>query len=428
MGRLGALVLGSCLILANINGVAEVSSAWNPAIALPFFLLMLIITMFAWSNRYALLYISFLGSIVIQLHVSYVIPVVSSLLVLLFARVNRRKNGGIFLGEHELFFTLAVNFVVWSLPIWDQIFGTGNFGRLIHHFVSKPIDEVGFGRSARMMAYHLFPRAPWNGAHELISFTQNSEMSALWLILPALVLAFLAWASIKHDPQLRTAVWGIAIMVFAAFVSIARLTGTSVPYMYGWVRIIAAVFWGTFALVGFRIFLLYFQKSHNAFHKVLIISAVATLGISTFMSYNRPMIQKNWMNAVTYLTPFALALVPSGEQVGIVTTDYLIGIGDGIVLQYEMNNRHVRRNGNSFDGADAVAARYGAQRVGLGSAIIEVGTILGPSAKDFVTGGFIPIAGYDLKSGRALGPEINDESDDVIYLMSRQIPSVNVGQ
>ena len=426
--RLSALILGSCLILAHINGVTEVSSAWNPAIAIPFFMLMLIITMFAWSNRYALVWISLLGSIVIQLHVSYVIPVLSTLLVLLIARSNQKKDGGVFFSTRELSFTFGINFVVWCLPIWDQFFGSGNFGKILHHFVSEPEDQVGFGRSSRMIAYHLLPRAPWNGAHELTSFTQNSEVSALWLFLPVFVFLFLVWAVRRHEPQLRVAVLTIAIILVAAFISIAKLTGTAFPYMFAWVRIIAAVFWGTTLYTGIRMSTRCFQMSRNVIQKVLVASAVTTLGIATFMAYDRPVIQKNWMNALTYLTPFALALVPPGEQVGIVTTDYLIGVGDGIILQYELNNRHVRRNGTSFDEADAVAARYGAQRVGLGSATIEVGTVMGISVKDFVARGFTTIAGYDLKNGLAKSPEVIDESGEVIYLMSRKIPTVTVGQ
>ncbi len=427
-GRLGALILGSCLILANINGIADVSSAWNPAIALPFFALFLIITMFAWSNHYALVWISLLGSVVIQLHVSYVIPVLTILLVLLIARVNQRKSGGVLFNSRELLFTFGTNFVVWCLPLWDQFFGSGNFERIFHHFVSNPENQVGYGRSSRIIAYHLLPRAPWNGALELVSFTQNSEVSALWLFLPAFFFLFLVWAARRHEPELRVAVLAIAMVGVAAFISIAKLTGTAFPYMYGWVRIVAAVFWGTTLYTGIRIIIRYFQKSRDVIQKLLVVSAVTTLGIATFMAYDRPVIQKNWMDAVTYLTPFALALVPPGEEVGIIATDYLIGIGDGILLQYELNNRHVRRNGTGFDKPDAVAARYGAQRVGLGSATIEVGTVMGISVKDFIPLGFVTIAGYDLKNGFARSPEVIDESGEVIYLMSRKIPAVTVGQ
>lgn len=427
-GRLGALILGSCLILANINGVTEVSSAWNPTIALPFFMLTLVITMFAWSNRFALVWISSLGSIVIQLHVSYVVPVLGTLLVLLIARSYQKKKGGIFFSTRELSFTFGLNFAVWALPIWDQFFGTGNFGKILNHFFSEQQDEVGFGRSSRIMAYHLFPRAPWNGSHEIISFTQNSELSALWLLLPALVLLFFAWASIKHEPQLRTPLFAIAIMMFAAFFSISRLTGMAVPYMYGWVRIIAAVFWGTFLILVLRIFLRYFENSLNVMRKSLVVLSVFTLGISTVMTYNRPIYQKTSMDAVTYLTPFALALVPTGEEVGFVTTDYLTGIGDGIMLQYELHHRYVRVNKKLSDQSDTDSARFGKHRVGLGSATTEVSAVLGVFAKNFVAEGFTPIAGYDLKIGYAKGPEINDESGDVIYLMSREIPIANVGQ
>ena len=428
VGRLAALILGLCLILANINGVDDVSSVWNPAIALPFFALLLIITMFAWSNRYALLWISLLGSIVIQLHVGYVIPVFSVLLALLIARVNQRKNSGLFFNARELFSTLVINFTVWLLPIWDQFFGSGNFGKIIHHFFSDQQDIVGFGQSSRMMAYHLLPRAPWNGGREIISFSQNSQVSALWLLLPAIIFIFLTWASISHVRQLRIAVLTIAMTIFAALISIARLTGIATPYMYGWVRIIAAVFWGLFLFAGFRVFLYYFQIYRKVLHKVLVVLAVTALSLSIFMAYYRSTPLKGAMKAVTYLTPFALAIVPPGAQVGFMTADPLIGVGDGIILQYELNNRHVRMNGSAMIQPSAVAARFGSQRVGLGSATIEVVTVPGDSVKSFAAEGFTSLASYDLKRGHANNLENIDESGDVIYLMSRKVPAVNIDQ
>jgi hypothetical protein len=425
LGRLAALGIGSCLILANVNGVVEVSSAWNPSVALPFFALMLIITMFGWSYRYALLWTTFLGSIVIQLHVGYAIPVAGAVLSLLIARIHRRKNGGTFSDTRELLITFGVNIAVWLLPIWDQFFGSGNFGKILHHFVTDPEDVVGFGRSSRILAFHLLPRAPWNGAQEIVSFTENSQVSALWLLVPGLILLFLTWVSSKRVPQLRFAVMTILVMIFCALISVGRLTGVAGPYMYGWLRITAAILWGTFLFAGLRLVLNYFPNLQQSLQKVFVMLAMITLCISAFTTFNRTNSQKGEMSAVTYLTPFALGLVPAGDEVGFVTTDYLSGIGDGIILQYELHNRHVRMSQNGIIGTEAIAARLGDNRVGIGSSTLEVSIVLGSFAQSFLAEGFVIRASYNTNKEFGNADDINIENviedDNVVYLMSRRV-------
>lgn len=430
LGRLAALGIGSCLILANVNGVVEVSSAWNPSVALPFFALLLIITMFGWSFRYALAWATFLGSIVIQLHVGYVIPVLGALLSIFIARIHQRKNGGKFSSTRELLFAFGVNLTIWLLPIWDQFFGSGNFGKILHHFVTDPEDVVGFGRSSRILAYHLLPRAPWNGAREIISFTENSQVSSLWLVIPVLILLFLAWASSKRVPQLRFAVITIFVMILCALTSIARLTGIAGPYMYGWLRIISAILWGTLLYTVFRLALNYIPQLPKSSRKAFWLLAAATLCVSAFATFNRPIPQNEAMNAVTYLTPFALELVPIGAEVGFATTDYLSGIGDGIILQFELHNRHVRMSQSEFLQKDQIAARLGHQRVGLGSAKLEVSVVLGSFAKSFMSNGFRIHASYntaeDFGNTFDITFENVNEEDNVVYLMSREVKDVHI--
>ncbi len=426
VGRHAALILGSCLILVNVNGIEGVSSAWNPSIALPIFTLMLITAMFTSSSRYTLLWTSILGSLVIQLHVGYAIPVFGILILLLFIQINQSKNGATLFSMRTFLLTIGINFLLWSLPIWDQIFGTGNFQKIIRDFAVEPKNVVGFHQALQILAFHLRPRAPWNGATEIASFVSPQKVGSSWILLPLVLVFFLAWVSVRHIPVLRAPVLTILIGIIAAYISIASLTGIAMPYMYVWLRILGSIFWGLLAYSAFLIILHSFPNYSRALFMGLVALAAFTLSISVRTTLNRSIPGEKAMNAVSYLTPFALELAPVGEQVGFVTSDFLSGIGDGLILQYELHNRHIRMNPNAFLNSDAVASRLGRQRVGLDLASVEVSVVLGTSVRSFVANGFSVQTSYDLSKDRSNGREINNEGTEVVYLVSRRIQPVKV--
>lgn len=237
-----ALWLAIVALACGATGPYLLLEAWNPHVALPVFVLVLLQ---AWSlavgDDTRLPGFVFAASFVVQAHIGYV-PLVAA--VAAWALLRRRAD------LHRVALRLRdvapwrpaalVAVVVWAAPLVENVLHRpGNGYELVRAFAlgGGQGEPAGPLRGAGLMAAVFRVLPPWAGGPDLVDpLVQVAEPAAVaWLLVP-LVLAALAWRATRRDPvgEDRRLVELAVLVLVVGTLALTRVTGDATPYLFYW--------------------------------------------------------------------------------------------------------------------------------------------------------------------------------------------------
>ncbi len=226
---------------------------WNPYLPFPFFTLLLLQAWLVGSGQgRRLVGMAFVGSFLIQTHVSYAIPVMAVSLWAVVRLVVAERRAGRHLGGWKLWRApLAVLAVLWFVPVVVDTARhyPGNLTRLVQYSLgigpTHPPVSLGLNHALGYLAAEFRWRPPWLGGVDPVNqYTSlTSPSSAALLILPALLLG-ISWALARwrRRADLVALVELVAVAGLSGILALTLLTGPAFPYLFLWrIPVAAAV-------------------------------------------------------------------------------------------------------------------------------------------------------------------------------------------
>jgi hypothetical protein len=219
--------------------------AWNPYVmVLPLFAATVAAWRAALGDRVAAVVLLVAGSFAVQAHVLAAFPVAALLAVAgvgLGWRIWRGPERGHDVRTAAL--ALGVGLLCWIPPIVDQLTNSpGNLRQLLDFVLHNDEPPVGWALGARVVGRALSLPPLW------VTGGLSREMHPIPWALFALVGAT-AWAVRRRGRDelvLCVTAW---LLVLAGFVGSSRVTGAAVPYLFEWLRVVAATVWLAVAAV-----------------------------------------------------------------------------------------------------------------------------------------------------------------------------------
>ena len=248
---LTSIVLAAFVLLAQSG---ELFNPWNPfVVVLPLFAALIA----AWAtfrgDRVAAVVLVIAASFAIQGHIGAAPLGVLALLIggggLLYAIVRSQGE------ERRDFVTtsliaVGVMFVCWIPPLLDQLFGTGNLGRLVEFQFTDTQPSAGL-------------RFALDQVTRLLTFPPGREVGFLgvvgngpvvpWMAIVLLAATVVAWKKGWHDRlQLVLVAW---LSIAATGLAISGIKGIPFQYVFRWSWAMVLVVWIACAWVGVSLLL-----------------------------------------------------------------------------------------------------------------------------------------------------------------------------
>ena len=248
---LTSIVLAAFVLLAQSG---ELFNPWNPfVVVLPLFAALIA----AWAtfrgDRVAAVVLVIAASFAIQGHIGAAPLGVLALLIggggLLYAIVRSQGE------ERRDFVTtsliaVGVMFVCWIPPLLDQLFGTGNLGRLVEFQFTDTQQSAGL-------------RFALDQVTRLLTFPPGREVGFLgvvgngpvvpWMAIVLLAATVVAWKKGWHDRlQLVLVAW---LSIAATGLAISGIKGIPFQYVFRWSWAMVLVVWIACAWVGVSLLL-----------------------------------------------------------------------------------------------------------------------------------------------------------------------------
>ena len=248
---LTSIVLAAFVLLAQSG---ELFNPWNPfVVVLPLFAALIA----AWAtfrgDRVAAVVLVIAASFAIQGHIGAAPLGVLALLIggggLLYAIVRSQGE------ERRDFVTtsliaVGVMFVCWIPPLLDQLFGTGNLGRLVEFHFTDTQPSAGL-------------RFALDQVTRLLTFPPGREVGFLgvvgngpvvpWMAIVLLAATVVAWKKGWHDRlQLALVAW---LSVAVTGLAISGIKGIPFQYVFRWSWAMVLVVWIACAWVGVSLLL-----------------------------------------------------------------------------------------------------------------------------------------------------------------------------
>jgi len=217
------------------------------ALMLPFWCLLFVSWAVSAGRAWALPWLVFVASLIVQTHLTFALPTGMVVLAALVGFVVTRwavgdAGGGAAPLVRPMLIAAGVGVVCWAQPLWDQLWGTGNLGRTL----GSPGEAAGIGgtRGARVLT-DILGQPPFWLADSITRFVPSEQLtneSSAWLRLAILgavaigaaVLAVLQRSTISH---IALAIWGpvlLAITWWAASTIPFTRFGVA-PQNYQWI-------------------------------------------------------------------------------------------------------------------------------------------------------------------------------------------------
>jgi hypothetical protein len=254
---LAALVLAALgLTYAGLPLSGALVAVWNPVIALPFFMLFLVLT---WSLadgvRWQLVGAVVIGSFLVQAHVGYVPVVVAALVwAALSIGVDARRQTQSSADPdaaardpswRSVCTVAAVALaVLWVAPVVQQLTrDPGNVSAMVSE-LGDGAHALGWSDGAGIVAGQFVLPPPWLGGAEQIDPITDvvDPASVAWLVVPVVLLAIGFLAAHRSGRRAdRRLVELAAVTLCASIVAVARVDVAAVPYLFYW-RTITATF------------------------------------------------------------------------------------------------------------------------------------------------------------------------------------------
>lgn len=213
---LTGLVLAAVSLTFVATGPRTLVEPWNPNVALPFFLLFVLLI---WSTAVGdvgkMPWAAVVGSFLVQCHIGYLPLVAASALWLAWnlARGSRAGAGGsrpdVVLRSAAVSAALAV--ILWLPVAVDQLFGIGNLGRIAAYFTTTDEETAGLRTGAGLYADQFRLPPPWLGGSDGTDSltTQAVPASLWWPCVPVLVLVAAAAPAARSRSRPRRQLVGL---------------------------------------------------------------------------------------------------------------------------------------------------------------------------------------------------------------------------
>lgn len=260
--RWTAIWMGITALVYLGAGPAVLQVAWNPSVALPFFVLFLLqCWVVAQGDGRRLIGLSFVGSFLVQAHIGYAILVVLLVGWSLFRlalhrrrqmpeqRPTARRLWRFWPGRRgrRIAFGIAVVLILlWFPPLaLDPIVnGSSNVARTVHFYLHPSVrfPRAGLETGLGYLATEFRWLPPWLGGSQPVSLILNQDALPSadgWLALPAVLLAAGWWAarrSGRKDQQLVAEL--VALLLLGSAVSLTLVQGERSLYLFYW-RVVA---------------------------------------------------------------------------------------------------------------------------------------------------------------------------------------------
>jgi hypothetical protein len=355
-----AVVMVMLLVWAHPG---TVYALWNPTIVLlPFTAFLVAVWAAVTGDDWALPVVVLCGSLAVQAHLGYapVVAVVGGAAAVLVARRWWVQRGGTEEAPPRGPLTAAIlALVVWVPPLVDQGWRTGNLGAVAEHVVDHDLPTLGASSALSLSARSYLPWGPWSGGPEPLWFLGSLVgRSAWWLVVPTagLVVAGLS-ARCRRDGTLAALVAVAGVAAVAGVVALAATTDLPYPYLFVWIRGIAALIWFAVALAAVR----ELAARGVALSPVVVRAGAVVLvvvGLAVGLTQAGGPRPVDWQStAVADLLPEALDAVPPGSSVSVESNEPSPGVAAGLVLE-------LLREGRTVTVGPAQGAIWGDSRVG----------------------------------------------------------------
>ncbi|HEY3724477.1 MAG TPA: hypothetical protein VGN59_14085 [Acidimicrobiia bacterium] len=164
----------------------------------------------------------------------------------------RRAYGALGLGA-------GVLVVLWALPVWDQIFGTGNLGAVVRWFTAGGQETHTVAEGSRIVLGQLAVVPDWVTGTRRVGVLGETTLrtTTLWPVL--LVLFVGAWVAAwkgRRGPLLQLAAV-VTVTTLVAIVAVARTIGIMFEYRLLWTWIVGmlagvVIVWSVWAALAER--------------------------------------------------------------------------------------------------------------------------------------------------------------------------------
>lgn len=258
-GGLALAAITSVVILLLVVGLGTdlLVDPWNPWVAITPFLLCVFL---AWSvvegDTVALGWMALVGSWAVQAHAGYA-PLVTGLGLLGVAWVVASRRAHPRLAPHSVV-AVGVALACWALPLWDQLFGSGNLGEILSYTRHPEESPFGWALAYRVFGAQLGPGAPWitgDDVNAAGTVAAGSTWLAVLITLAVAVLGALAAArGARSAGRFAVVVASAAALALFATSRVSGLTGSYVV-RYWWVVAAAcwcSIAWSSWCLVRSR--------------------------------------------------------------------------------------------------------------------------------------------------------------------------------
>lgn len=250
-----ALVLAVVSLTFVAVGPRALVEPWNPNVALPYFvLLVLLVWSAAAGDAGALPCAAAVGTFLVQCHIGYLLLVACCALWLAWNLVSgARLPGGRSRSDvvvRQAGWAAAVAVVLWLPTVVDQLFGLGNLGRIVTYFTTTEEEVAGLATGAGLFAASFRVPPPWSGGPDGIdSFTGQAVPASLWwLLVPVFVLVASGVLAVRSGLRQRRQLVVLVVLLSAfAVAGMAQVRGERFAYLFPWRTSVALL---TFANAG----------------------------------------------------------------------------------------------------------------------------------------------------------------------------------
>ncbi len=217
---------------------------WNPHLALlPAVLFVFAAWCVACGDHRWVVPATIVGSLLVQLHVSQVLPVIATAIAAVACTHLDRRGRPTW---RQLTMAAAALVVLWAPVAWDQVAGSGNALRIGRYFAGGSGTGIGIGieRGMGLVGRHVAPWGPWAGGAEPASFGNVEPGSALMPVVVLGLLAGLLIACRRRGRRDAGALLTLAVaQLLVAVLAAGRLEEPVLPYVVIWMAPLAMVVW-----------------------------------------------------------------------------------------------------------------------------------------------------------------------------------------
>jgi hypothetical protein len=218
---------------------------WNPYLPFPFFALLLLHASLVGSGQARRLAgMAFVGSFLVQTHVSYAIPVLGVGGWALARLMVAEHRSGRSLRRWSLWRAPTIVLaVLWFVPLVvdTALHFPGNTVRLVRFYAGldpgRHLQLLGLRGALGFMATEFRWRPPWLGGPDPVNrFTAlTSPSSVAWMAVPVVLVGGSWWlARWRGRDDLRLLAELSAVSVVSGTLALAVLTGAAYPYLFFW--------------------------------------------------------------------------------------------------------------------------------------------------------------------------------------------------